>query len=81
MKRIKNKTARNIMNFIMLTIGTIIAAFALELFLIPNTILDGGITGISIIAYKTCKTPIVTRFLHLIKRQYYSWLKLLIMIF
>ena len=58
MKRIKNKTARNIMNFIMLTIGTIIAAFALELFLIPNTILDGGITGISIIAYKMTNIPL-----------------------
>ena len=52
MKTIKNKTTRNIVNFIILTVGTIIAAFALELFLIPNTILDGGVTGISIIIYK-----------------------------
>ena len=58
MKRMKNKTARNIMNFTMLTIGTIIAAFALELFLIPNTILDGGITGISIIVYKITNIPL-----------------------
>ena len=58
MKRIKNKTARNIMNFIMLTLGTVISAFALEQFLIPNTILDGGITGISIIIYKLTNIPL-----------------------
>ena len=58
MKRVKNKTTRNIVNFIMLTIGTVIAAFALELFLIPNTILDGGITGISIIIYKITNIPL-----------------------
>ena len=58
MKRVKNKTARNIMNYTMLTIGTIIAAFALELFLIPNTILDGGITGIAIIIYKITNIPL-----------------------
>lgn len=58
MKRIKNKKTRNIVNFIMLTIGAIIAAFALELFLIPNTILDGGITGISIIIYKITNIPL-----------------------
>ncbi|MDE6658958.1 MAG: YitT family protein [Eubacterium sp.] len=31
-----------------ITVGSVIAAFALEEFLVPNTILDGGITGISI---------------------------------
>lgn len=58
MSMIKNKTTRNIVNFIMLTMGTIIAAFALEQFLIPNTILDGGITGISIIIYKLTNIPL-----------------------
>ena len=58
MQSIKNKTTRNIVNFIVLTIGTIIAASALELFLIPNTILDGGITGISIIIYKLTNIPL-----------------------
>ena len=42
----------------MLAIGTIIAAFALETFLIPNTILDGGITGISIIISKLTDIPL-----------------------
>ncbi len=37
-----------------LCIGTIIAAFSLECFLIPNKIIDGGIIGISMMfAYKT----------------------------
>ncbi|WP_144461349.1 YitT family protein [Siminovitchia fortis] len=34
---------------IFVTIGAVLMAVALELFLIPNNILDGGITGISII--------------------------------
>jgi uncharacterized membrane-anchored protein YitT (DUF2179 family) len=58
MKQIKNRTARNIVNFIMLTLGTVISAFALEQFLIPNTILDGGIKGISIIIYKLTNIPL-----------------------
>lgn len=32
-----------------LTLGPLIAAFALEVFLVPNNIIDGGIVGISII--------------------------------
>ena len=52
MKKIKNKSLRKIMEYLVLTLGSIIAAFALEQFLIPNTILDGGVTGISIIIYK-----------------------------
>lgn len=55
---IKNKTARNIIGLIMLTIGTILAAFSLETFLIPNTILDGGVTGISIIISKLASLPV-----------------------
>lgn len=31
-------------------LGSILAAMALEVFLIPNNIIDGGITGISIMA-------------------------------
>jgi len=58
MSKIKNKVARDIITFIMLTIGTIIAAAALECFLIPNTILDGGVTGISIIIFKLFNLPL-----------------------
>ena len=38
------------MNFLFCTIGAFIAAFALECFLVPNEIIDGGIVGISIMA-------------------------------
>lgn len=36
------------LDFLMLTIGAVIAAFAIEEFLVPNTILDGGVIGIGI---------------------------------
>ena len=35
-------------NFILCTFGAFLAAFALECFLVPNNIIDGGIVGISI---------------------------------
>lgn len=42
----------------MLTIGAVLAAYSLESFLIPNTILDGGVTGISIIISKLTMLPV-----------------------
>lgn len=39
---------RELSNYAMLVIGAVIAAFAIEAFLVPCTILDGGIVGISI---------------------------------
>ncbi len=42
----------------MLTLGSLLAAYALQAFLIPNTILDGGVTGISIIISKLTKLPL-----------------------
>lgn len=39
---------REISSYVMLVIGAVIAAFAIEAFLVPCTILDGGIVGISI---------------------------------
>lgn len=45
---------KEVLNFIVITVGALIAAFALEAFLIPNKIIDGGIMGIAIMAaYKT----------------------------
>ena len=58
MKKIKNKNLRKIVEYLILTLGSIIAAFALEQFLIPNTILDGGVTGIAIIVYKVTNIPL-----------------------
>ncbi len=57
MSKIKSKTSKTVLSIIMLTLGTIIAAAALECFLIHNTILDGGITGISIIISKLTGIP------------------------
>ena len=42
-----------ILPYLAITIGAVIAAFSLEEFLIPSTILDGGITGISMILNNT----------------------------
>lgn len=45
---------KHLINFIVMTLGATIAAFALEGFLIPNKIIDGGIMGIAIMtSYKT----------------------------
>lgn len=45
---------KSVMNIVVMTIGALIAAFALEGFLIPNKIIDGGILGIAIMTnYKT----------------------------
>ena len=49
---------RFIVEYLVLTIGSILSAFALEQFLIPNTILDGGVTGISIIIFKLTGLPL-----------------------
>ncbi len=58
MIKFKNPIIKQMMIFFMLTFGAILAAYALECFLIPNTILDGGITGISIIISKLTKLPL-----------------------
>lgn len=57
MSKVKNKNIRNILSFLMITVGAMLSSFALECFLIPNTILDGGITGISIILSKVSIFP------------------------
>ena len=46
----KNRTLQEIKRYIMLFIGAIITAVGLEIFLVPNNIIDGGIVGISIMA-------------------------------
>lgn len=56
--KVKSQETRRLISFIMLTTGSIIASYALESFLIPNTILDGGVTGISIIVSKITSLPV-----------------------
>lgn len=46
----KNRTIQEIKKYVMLFIGSIITAVGLEIFLVPNNIIDGGIVGISIMA-------------------------------
>lgn len=58
MGKIKNKKLNFLLSFIMITIGAILAAIALENFLLPNTVLDGGINGISIIFSKLLDLPL-----------------------
>jgi uncharacterized membrane-anchored protein YitT (DUF2179 family) len=45
----KESKSHLIMRYIMLMIGASLAAIAIELFLVPNTIIDGGIIGVSLI--------------------------------
>ena len=40
---------KQLLSFFYLTLGAILAAFAIEEFLVPNNLFDGGITGISMI--------------------------------
>ena len=58
MINVKNPKLNKFLSFFMLTFGAVVAAFALECILIPNTILDGGITGTSIIISKLTEIPL-----------------------
>ncbi|WP_338626138.1 YitT family protein [Selenomonas sp. TAMA-11512] len=44
--------------FIFLNIGAIITAIGLEVFLIPNNIIDGGVVGLSIMAHAITSQPL-----------------------
>jgi len=54
----KNFVLRTIRRYLFLLIGSILAAVGLEIFLIPNNIIDGGIVGISIIASYLTNIPL-----------------------
>ena len=50
----KHQWKRYLLKYFMVTLGILLDAIALELFLVPNSVLDGGLTGISLmIQYKT----------------------------
>lgn len=49
---------KHIVNWFFMIIGAIIAGFALEGFLVPNNIIDGGIVGISIMASTITKVKL-----------------------
>lgn len=46
----RQRTIKHLKKYLMLFIGSVIAAVGLEIFLVPNNIIDGGIVGISIMA-------------------------------
>lgn len=48
----KENILKTFIDFLIITLGAVIAAFALGEFLIPNMILDGGINGISLMLSK-----------------------------
>lgn len=54
----KTSIKREIARYIFLFIGSVFAALGLEIFLVPNRIIDGGIIGISIIASHLTKWPL-----------------------
>lgn len=54
----RNNNLRIIKKYILLFIGSIIAAIGLEIFLVPNNIIDGGIVGISIMVSHVTGLPL-----------------------
>ncbi|MFF2177321.1 YitT family protein [Lysinibacillus sp. NPDC058147] len=54
----RRKTVENTRKFIMIIIGAIIAAYGLEAVLIPNDVIDGGVTGISIMGAHLFDLPL-----------------------
>ena len=57
-----NQTAellkKTVVPFLYLTVGSVAAAFALEEFLVPATILDGGVVGVSMIVSQLSRIPL-----------------------
>ncbi|MBR4618839.1 MAG: YitT family protein [Bacilli bacterium] len=53
MKKVKSSFYfREFLSYVIITIGVIISSFAIDTIILPNNILDGGVTGISIIISK-----------------------------
>ena len=58
MVKIKNNYIKTILSYLLIMLGVILASYSLDTFLIPNNILDGGVTGISIIISKITAVPL-----------------------
>jgi uncharacterized membrane-anchored protein YitT (DUF2179 family) len=54
----KNRILQQIKRYIILLIGSIIYAAGLEIFLVPNNIIDGGVVGIAIMASHLTHLPL-----------------------
>ena len=57
-KLLNNKIVRVIVDFVGIVVGACVAAFAIEEFLVPCTILDGGVVGISIMVNNLTNIPL-----------------------
>lgn len=58
MTKSKNIIFKTLKKYSFLAIGAILASTALEIFLVPNNIIDGGVVGISIISSHLTKLPL-----------------------
>lgn len=58
MKKERHHVLRILKKYFFLLLGSIIAAVGLEIFLVPNNIIDGGIVGISIISSYLLNIPL-----------------------
>ena len=58
MKAEKKSILRLLIDFLGISLGAVIAAFAIEEFLVPCTILDGGVVGIGIIVNHLTGLPL-----------------------
>ena len=58
MAKIENNKLKVLLSYSIIIIGAVLAAYSLNTFLIPNNILDGGVTGISIIISKVFSIPL-----------------------
>jgi uncharacterized membrane-anchored protein YitT (DUF2179 family) len=54
----KHPVVKKVYEFALIFVGTIIAAAALEIILLPNEVIDGGVVGISIMAAHFIKVPL-----------------------
>lgn len=50
MKKEKHSALKTLYKFALLFLGSAVAAVGLEIFLVPNNIIDGGVVGVSVIA-------------------------------
>lgn len=58
MKKKRNKAFTIMNRVILMTLGAVLTSVGLEIFLIPNNIIDGGVTGISIMANHFTNLPL-----------------------
>ena len=68
----KNKISKILLKMLGITFGAALASVGLEIFLIPNNIIDGGVVGISIMASYLSGIPIAV-FLVLLNLPFLYW--------